>query len=76
MGCAAARRRRLPDAAAEALPARIDADPEGHDIRIWRHDHVEEFIRQRPWLLACADLVVDMGVTDAVGTAAVVFDAI
>ena len=33
-------------------------------------------MRQRPWLLACADLVVDAGVTDAVGTAAVVFDAI
>ena len=33
-------------------------------------------MRQRPWLLACADLVVDAGVTDAVGTAAVVFHAI
>ena len=76
MACTVARRRRPLDAAAGALHARIDADPEGHDRRTWRHDHVEEFMRQRPWLLACADLVVDTGVTDAVGTAPVVVDAI
>jgi broad-specificity NMP kinase len=47
------------DADAETLRTRIDADPEGHDIRGWRHDHIEAYLVARPWLLQDADLVLD-----------------
>lgn len=49
----------LLDADAETLHTRIDADPEGHDIRRWRHEHVDRYQSARPWLLSAADLVVD-----------------
>lgn len=66
----------LLDAAPDALHARIDSDPEGHDIRKWRHEHVEKFMTERPWLLASADLVVDTAAADAESAAAAVFDKI
>ncbi|WUK74690.1 ATP-binding protein [Kribbella sp. NBC_00359] len=47
------------DADAETLHTRIDADPEGHDIRPWRHNHVAAYQSARPWLLPAADLVID-----------------
>ena len=37
----------LLDAAPETMHARIDSDPGGHDIRKWRHEHVEEFMSER-----------------------------
>ncbi|TCC55854.1 ATP-binding protein [Kribbella pittospori] len=49
----------LLDADAETLHTRIDADPEGQDIRPWRHDHVDEYQSARTWLLPTADLVID-----------------
>ena len=64
----------LLDAESDTLHARIDADPDGHDIRRWRHEHVERFMTQRPWLSASADLIVDTGAVDAERAAADVFD--
>ncbi len=64
----------LLDAGPDTLHARIDADPEGHDIRKGRHEHVESFMTQRPWLRAVADLVVDTATVDAKSAAASVFD--
>lgn len=66
----------LLDAGPDTLHARIDADPEGHDIRKWRHEHVESFMTQRPWLRAVADLVVDTATVDAKSAAASVFDRV
>jgi hypothetical protein len=66
----------LHDAAPDTLRARIESDPDGHDIRKWRHEHVETFMTQRPWLLASADLVVDTAAADAESAAAAVFDKI
>jgi hypothetical protein len=53
-----------------ALHARIDADEDGHDIRKWRHKHVEPYLAARPWLLAAADLVIDTTEIDAETAAA------
>ncbi|MEU4190267.1 AAA family ATPase [Kribbella sp. NPDC026611] len=47
------------DADAATLHTRIDADPEGHDIRPWRHDHVDEYATARPWLTKAANLTID-----------------
>jgi AAA domain len=49
----------LLDASPDVLRARIDADPEGKDIRGWRHQHVEPYATARSWLLDAADHVVD-----------------
>lgn len=54
----------LLDACPRILHDRIDDDPEGHDIRSWRHDHVDVYVAARPWLVACAELVLD---TEALG---------
>lgn len=51
----------LLDAPADVLHARIDADPDGVDIRGWRHEHVGLYAEARPWLTAAADQVVDVG---------------
>lgn len=51
----------LLDAPADVLHARIDADPDGFDIRGWRHAHVGPYAEARPWLTAAADQVVDVG---------------
>ena len=51
----------LLDATADVLHARIDADPDGVDIRGWRHEHVGRYATARPWLTAAADHVVDIG---------------
>ena len=51
----------LLDASADVLHARIDADPDGVDIRGWRHEHVGRYAAARPWLTAAADQVVDVG---------------
>ncbi|MFG1624005.1 AAA family ATPase [Kribbella sp. NPDC049227] len=59
----------LLDADAETLHARIDADPEGKDIRPWRHDHVAEYQAARTWLLPTADLLIDTTKHSATSTA-------
>jgi hypothetical protein len=66
----------LLDAAPDTLHARIDSDPEGHDIRKWRHEHVETFMTERPWLVASADIVVDTSSADAESAATAVFHRI
>lgn len=35
------------------------ADPDGVDIRPWRHEHVNRYLAARPWLTTTADLVID-----------------
>ena len=64
------------DADADTLHTRIDADPEGIDIRGWRHEHVEKYLAQRAWLSASADLVVDTAAMDAGQAAATVFASV
>ena len=66
----------LLDATPDTLHARIDSDPEGYEIRSWRHDHVEKFVTERSWLLTSADLVIDTAAADAASAASVVFDRI
>jgi adenylylsulfate kinase-like enzyme len=51
----------LLDAPADVLHARIDADPDGVEIRGWRHEHVGPYAEARPWLTAAADQVVNVG---------------
>ena len=61
------------DGTPDTLHARIESDPEGREIRQWRHDHVEAFMTQRPWLLASADVVIDTAAIDAQHAATAVF---
>ncbi|MGA8979276.1 MAG: AAA family ATPase [Pedococcus sp.] len=49
------------DADPEVVRARIDADPEGAEIRKWRHDHVDGYVAARGWLADACDLLVDTG---------------
>lgn len=60
------------DADPDTLLARIDADPEGRDIRRWRHDHVAPYAAARGWLLKAADLVVNTGTLSASQAAAAI----
>lgn len=62
------------DADADTLHTRIDGDPDGVDIRPWRHEHVDRYLTARPWLTAAANLVVDTTTTPAEAAAARIRD--
>jgi adenylylsulfate kinase-like enzyme len=64
----------LLDADADTLHARIEADPEGVDIRPWRHEHVDRYLAARSWLTTTAHLVVDTTANSAEVVAGLIRD--
>ena len=47
------------DVDTEVLARRIKGDELEQTARQWRLDHIRDYVAARPWMVACADLVVD-----------------
>ncbi len=49
----------LLDARESVLRSRIDRDPDGRDLRAWRHGHVDAYLAARGWMMESAEVVLD-----------------
>lgn len=66
----------LLDCEADALRHRIIADEDGPGAAQWRLDHVDAFREARPWMLAAADVVVDVSTIGPAEAARTVLSAV
>lgn len=47
------------DCQEEALAKRIDSDEADTGSRVWRTEHIAQYRRARPWMMAAADQTID-----------------